>query len=257
DRGHPHPLDHPGAPLGDDREADEEAAEQAELHEQAGHEDPPGLVRGGAGSADEVLHQRPEQGEVQDRLDDPDDQPRGVAQRETQLPAEDQPGVSQGAGKAHRGLPVTSLGAESAAIAASSGLPSASPGCGGAPEPGLSSRSERPVSVRNTSSRVGRASWLDAMGAAAESSARMMPISCWPPASTITRSVLPLSVASRTPSTSPSADCAFSPSPSPASSMVTRSPEMRCLSSSGVPSATIRPKSMIRIRSQSASASSR
>jgi hypothetical protein len=94
-RGDAQPLDHPGAPVGDDREADEGRAEQAELDQQAGHE-----VRVGVGRAadqagvEDLGEERAEESQVQDRLDQPDNHPGRVAQRQAQLPPEDQQGIA-------------------------------------------------------------------------------------------------------------------------------------------------------------------
>ena len=77
---HPLGLDHAGPPLGDQAEAGEQGAEDPELHQQAGHEE---RVRvGGAELAGERLEQRAEQREVEDRLQQPDDHPGRVAQRD-------------------------------------------------------------------------------------------------------------------------------------------------------------------------------
>jgi hypothetical protein len=58
-----HPLDHPGAPLGDEAEADERRTEDPQLDEQAGDEDLPRVTRRQPrGALDDGLEQRPEQG---------------------------------------------------------------------------------------------------------------------------------------------------------------------------------------------------
>ena len=43
-RRHQLPVDHARPPFGDDAEADEQAAEDAELHQQARHEHLPGIA---------------------------------------------------------------------------------------------------------------------------------------------------------------------------------------------------------------------
>src|SRR6201999_599060 len=82
------------------------------------------------------LWQRAEQREVEDRLDEPEDHPHRVAQREPHRPAEDQQRVRE---HAHAGT---------------------------------SSRSARPVRLRKTSSSVGRCTCTPASSMPASSSAR-------------------------------------------------------------------------------------
>ena len=118
-----------------------------------------------------------------------------------------------------------------------------------------SSRSDRPVTVRKTSSSVGRDRLTDTSVAPVSSSSRTSSTRARSPWSTVRRSVAPLPVTSRTPGWPAIASRARSTSPRISS--VTTSPEIRRFSSSGVPSATMRPWSMISSRSASASASSR
>jgi hypothetical protein len=72
----------------------EHRAEDAELDEQARHEDRPGVAGGHALAVRERLEQRREQREVKQRLDHHDDDPDRLAQQEPHLVSE----------RDHRGL---------------------------------------------------------------------------------------------------------------------------------------------------------
>ena len=90
-----HPLDHAVADLGDQPEADEQRAEDAELDEQPGGEHLPRTAAREAPAAGDPLEQRSEQGEVEKRLHQSDDQPHLVAQRQAQRALEHQPRLVQ------------------------------------------------------------------------------------------------------------------------------------------------------------------
>ena len=111
------------------------------------------------------------------------------------------------------------------------------------------------MSVRNTSSRVGRDRLIALIVMPAPSSVRSSTGSASSPWSTVSRSAPSATVISRTTGESASSDRAASVAP--LTDKVTTSPEMRRLSSSGVPTATMTPWSMTNSRSHSASASSR
>ena len=90
------PVDHARAPFVDDGEADKGAAENAELHQKPGHEHLPGVAGRKAGHAGDPGQQRPEQGEIKDRLQQPDHAPTSGSASEMMHGAfEDDPGVAE------------------------------------------------------------------------------------------------------------------------------------------------------------------
>ena len=109
--------------------------------------------------------------------------------------------------------------------------------------------------VRNTSSSVGRDRLIDSSVMPAASSTRSSDGSACSPCSTVSLSVPSAAAISRT-TASVASSLPAAPS-SPVTRSVTTSPEIRRLSSSGVPSATITPWSMMNTRSHRMSASSR
>ena len=124
---------------------------------------------------------------------------------------------------------------------------------------GSASRSERPVRVRKTSSSVGRCTSMESRSIAGAvqvaQQARHGAAGAGHPAADVLAVDLD-AVARRRPSAASFAAAAATCSAS-ATSRSTRSPETCALRLSEVSAATIRPWSMIRIRSESASASSR
>ena len=136
-RGDPHPLHHAVAQLGDQAEAHERRPEQGDLDQEARHEPVVG-ADAAAGLADRLVEQGAEQDEVEDGIHDPEEDPDRLADGQDDRAAEDQPGVAEGS---HSRGPfdggewfVDDRGVRSHAA---------------------SSRSERPVWRRKTSSRLG------------------------------------------------------------------------------------------------------
>lgn len=88
DRGDPGAFDHAGPELGDEAESLEEAAEDGQQHQEAGHEDLVGL--GVGADLQGRLQQGREEQQVHHRLEDPDEDPDRVAEEQAEVPVEDQ-----------------------------------------------------------------------------------------------------------------------------------------------------------------------
>jgi hypothetical protein len=85
-----------GPVLGDEPEADEHGAEEPELDQQPGHEHLPGVAGRQVGRRlHHLLQQRAEQGQVEDRLAEGDEQPHRLAEAEPHGAGEDDPGLTR------------------------------------------------------------------------------------------------------------------------------------------------------------------
>src|SRR5690606_8229855 len=143
-----------------DAEPGEQRAEHRHLHEQPRDEP---LVRLGAGATrllHHALQQRREEQQEEQRLEQADDHPDGLADLELELAGEDQPGVAKEL--PHRLPPLVAAG---------------------------SSRSDRPVLARKTSSRLGRCSSTERSAIPSSSRRRRICGIAAAPASTYRRSV--------------------------------------------------------------------
>jgi len=94
-RRDPHALDDAGPHLGEQSEADEGGAEDPELNEQARHEDAPGVGGGKPRGRGDAFEQWPEQGQVEQRLDEAEDHPHRISQRQPQGAGEHEAGRGQ------------------------------------------------------------------------------------------------------------------------------------------------------------------
>ena len=171
----------------------------------------------------------PNSSRYEDRLDDPHDHPDGVSQAQRQRSLEDEPGVAK---DSHRSVSPWRVRRRV-------------------------SRSDRPVFLRKTSSRLGR--WRSIVGrrqAVAVEQAQDVRHRLLAPDPRRDGPGRPRCPASRT-NGWPAQQRRRPRSPWPLTPIVRTSPAISCFSSSGEPSATIRPWSMIARRSHRASASSR
>src|SRR3954471_12182763 len=230
-RGHPLGFDDAGPVLGDQTETDEQGTEDGQLNQDPGNEDLVGVAR--PQLPGQRFEQRPEQHDVEDRLHHHDGQPGGVAQRHPQRTPEHRAGVAQQG-------PHQTVTPSATTVA-------------GVPE----SRNERPVSPRKTSSRLGRRLSMPLTVMSARSSRRTSSTSAAAPCATRPTTRSSSAWGGSAPGSSPTSRVTSATWSRRCTVTVSTSPPTWDLSSSGVPLATIAPWSMTRIRSHSASASSR
>ena len=227
-RRHPEALDDPGLQLEDRPEAGGRPAGEGQQGDDARQEDVEHAPARQGRRPREVLEQRGEQGQVEDGGGEAHEQPDRIAQHLDGLALEQEADL---AGRPHAATP------------------------SGAPE---ASRSDRPVWRRKTSSRVGSDRLIDRrpmrrpVEQAEELGQRGAPVLDVEPQLVALGGDLPHGTARRR-----AARSARSAVLRSFRLTTTASPATWRLSSRGVPSATIRPWSMIITRSQRSSASSR
>src|SRR6202022_2165472 len=160
-RSHAEPLDHSYSQFGDEAEAHAGSAEQSKLDQQPWNEDVVGTTLWETGRRLNLLEQGGEEEQVEERLDDSDNDPCRIVDEDPEVAAEHQPRVPR---ELHA----------------------------------ATSRSERPVLRRKTSSRLGRCSPMVRSWSPEASSWRRMAGIATSPRSTYRRTIPSSTEASRT-----------------------------------------------------------